>query len=139
MPACGLSGVVLTMAVLYGVCMGSFAVSGGLGVAFLLQTLHRLTLASQAAPPVSDDAPVEAEVVEERGVLERPDSRTVSRQVRTVVRCWVVVFALVGAQMAWVLRPFVGALGAPVQFFREDGWGNAYTVVARLIRDAVAL
>ena len=95
-----------------------FAVSGGLGVAFLLQTLHRLTLVSQAAPPVSDDAPVEAEVVEERGVLERPDSRTVSRQVRTVVRCWVVVFALVGAQMGWVLRPFVGDPNVSFQWFR---------------------
>jgi hypothetical protein len=31
-----------------------------------------------------------------------------SKHVKTVFRLWVIVFALVGAQMGWVLRPFVG-------------------------------
>ena len=95
-----------------------FAVSGSLGVAFLLQTLHRLTLVLHAPPAVSDDAPVEAEIVGQPGVLERPDGRAVSQQVKTVVRCWVVVFALVGAQMGWVLRPFVGDPNVSFQWFR---------------------
>ena len=30
------------------------------------------------------------------------------RHVKTVFRCWMLIFGLVGAQMAWVLRPFFG-------------------------------
>ena len=44
----------------------------------------------------------------------------------------------VGIQMAWLLRPFVGNPDLPVQFFRREGFGNAYEVVVRLICDAVA-
>ena len=52
---------------------------------------------------------------------------------------WLGIYVFVAIQLAWVLRPFIGSLGAPVQFFREDSWGNAYIVVARLICDALAL
>ena len=53
-------------------------------------------------------------------------------------RIWLILYAFVGIQMGWVLRPFVGAPGQPVQFFREDSWGNAYVVVARLVWDQIA-
>ncbi len=46
---------------------------------------------------------------------------------------WMVLYVFIGIQMGWVLRPFVGSPGAPVQFFRAEAWGNAYEVVARLI------
>lgn len=50
---------------------------------------------------------------------------------------WLGIYVFVGIQMAWIMRPFVGAPGSPVQFFREESWGNAYTVVAQLIYDAL--
>ena len=56
---------------------------------------------------------------------------------RQMLWTWLAIYIFVGIQMAWVLRPFVGNPGSPVQFFREDSWGNAYDVVARLIYDAV--
>ena len=40
--------------------------------------------------------------------------------VKTVFRIWVVVFGLVGAQMSWVLRPFIGAPDRPVEIFRDE-------------------
>ncbi len=46
---------------------------------------------------------------------------------------WLGLYVFVGIQMAWILRPFVGAPSAPVQFFRNGDWGNAYVVVAQLI------
>jgi hypothetical protein len=46
---------------------------------------------------------------------------------------WFFFYALVGIQMGWVLRPFIGAPDAPVEFFRSGAWGNAYDVVAHLI------
>ena len=38
--------------------------------------------------------------------------------VKTVFRCWVILFGLVGAQMGWVLRPFIGKPGLPFVWFR---------------------
>ena len=56
---------------------------------------------------------------------------------RQMLWTWLAIYIFVGIQMAWVLRPFVGDPGAPVQFFREHSWGNAYDVVAQLMYDAV--
>jgi hypothetical protein len=40
--------------------------------------------------------------------------------------------------MAWTLRPFLGALSVPVQFFRaRTEWESAYVVVARLVWNAL--
>lgn len=49
------------------------------------------------------------------------------------VRVWLVLYLFVGIEMAWVLRPFVGAPGLPVQFFRHGAWGNAYTQLIELM------
>jgi hypothetical protein len=57
---------------------------------------------------------------------------------RWLLRVWFVLYVFVGMQAAWVLRPFVGAPDRPVQFFREEAWGNAYVVLAQLVRDALA-
>jgi len=45
----------------------------------------------------------------------------------------ILAYAFVGIQMAWLLRPFVGAPNTPVRFFREEAWGNAYVVVVKLL------
>lgn len=47
---------------------------------------------------------------------------------------WVVLYAFVGVQMGWMLRPFVGKPTAPVEFFRSEGFSNAYVEVVRLVR-----
>ncbi len=52
---------------------------------------------------------------------------------RWMLRTWIFIYVFVGIQMGWVLRPFIGNPGAPVQFFREDSWSNAYVVVAEMI------
>jgi hypothetical protein len=48
---------------------------------------------------------------------------------RVMVRVWLAMYAFVGIQMGWVLRPFIGQPGRPVTFFREEAWGNAYVVI----------
>ena len=50
---------------------------------------------------------------------------------RALGRIWFGLYAFVGIQMAWDLRPFVGHPAMPVQFFR-DQIGNAYVEVFRL-------
>jgi hypothetical protein len=51
------------------------------------------------------------------------------RRHRTLVRVWIILYAFVGIQMGWVLRPFIGQPGSPTTFFREGAWGNAYVEV----------
>jgi hypothetical protein len=43
------------------------------------------------------------------------------------------VYTAVAIQMAWLLRPFIGSPGRPVQFLRDNPWDNAYEYVARLV------
>jgi hypothetical protein len=52
---------------------------------------------------------------------------------RRLLYVWLVIFAFVGIQMGWVLRPFVGQPNKPVQFFRHGAWGNAYVEVAQIV------
>src|SRR3954471_8658444 len=52
---------------------------------------------------------------------------------RLLVRAWLIVYAFVGIQMGWLLRPFIGNPFAPTHFFREHMWGNAYEVVLRMV------
>lgn len=52
---------------------------------------------------------------------------------RTLLRAWLVIYAFVGIQMGWVLRPFIGSPNAPTQFFRQDAWGNAYVRLADIL------
>ena len=52
---------------------------------------------------------------------------------RLLMRAWLVIYAFVGIQMAWVLRPFIGYPDAPTQFFRQDAWGNAYVRLANIL------
>jgi len=61
-----------------------------------------------------------------------------NRRHRWMLWTWIVLYVFVGIQMGWVLRPFVGDPDAPVQFFREGAWDNAYVVVARLIYRVLA-
>ena len=60
------------------------------------------------------------------------------RRHRHLLRLWLVLFAFVGIQMAWVLRPFVGDPAKPTRFFRADAWGNAYVEVARMVGQVVS-
>ena len=52
------------------------------------------------------------------GALDNLAGSLISKDVRTVFRVWIVVFGLVGAQMAWVLRPFLGSPQHTFSWFR---------------------
>ncbi len=101
-----------------------FAVSGILGMVFLLQTLHRMSILpiaalrklSETGDPLEAGrhpglSPVEAiiEPDEASSALDPLEGRVLGRHVKTVFCCWTVIFGVVGAQMAWVLRPYFGS------------------------------
>jgi hypothetical protein len=77
--------------------VGLFSVAGIVGVIFLSQGMRAVSYSGKA------------------GVRAR----------RNVVRLWILVYAFVGSQMAWTLRPFVGAPGLEFELFRQLG-GNFY-------------
>lgn len=52
---------------------------------------------------------------------------------RWAMRGWLVIYAFIGIQLAWVLRPFIGAADLETTFFRQDAWTNAYVEMARLL------
>ena len=129
----------------------AFVVSGVLGFAFMLQTLYRLDAAQRrrlSALPETDGErgersaetlesrqdrkqsppPIVAQSVEETGALWGARGLRLDRRVKTVFVSWMIVFGLVCAQMAWVLRPFLGKPNEPFQWFcpRESNFLQAF-------------
>lgn len=52
---------------------------------------------------------------------------------RIMLSAWVTMYAFVGIQMGWTLRPFVGDPDAPTAFFRQEPFTNAYVIIVRLL------
>lgn len=107
--------------------VAAFGVAGVLGLSFLLQTLHRVltpTVVMTVVP--SEDAAADEPSGEDDdedhkatpSALDMPAGQVIGDHTRVVFRCWVVLFSLVGAQMGWVLRPFIGNPDQPFALFR---------------------
>ncbi len=111
-------------------------VAGLLGLAFLLRTLHRLVLIQTFEednpyyPANNVPAPKPAPTVEEQTAVSSQNKPLPASaldfmgpqpipRVSRVFKVWVLVFALVGAQMSWILRPFIGDPAQPFTWFRE--------------------
>jgi hypothetical protein len=93
-----------------------FSIAGLLGLSFLLQTLHRLSSVDTAFPEIVLPSDAEGE---KSGPLHKPGEQILAPQVKVIFRIWVFVFGLVGAQMSWILRPFIGHPGQPFTWFRH--------------------
>lgn len=52
---------------------------------------------------------------------------------RVLPACWFLLYAFVGVQMGWMLRPFVGSPEAPPRFLRDEPFTNGYVVVFELL------
>jgi len=121
-----------------------FMVSGGLGFSFMVQTLRRLSASRNAARPplprtekTSDSEisqpqtasqSVESRLLEEADAWWRSSSYTLDRRVNKILVWWMIVFGLVMAQMAWVLRPILGNPAEPFRWFcpRESNFLHAF-------------
>lgn len=57
-----------------------------------------------------------------------------ARLARRVLFAWLAGNLFLGSQLSWILRPFIGSPGLPVQFMREDALhGNFYEAVFRAL------
>ena len=52
---------------------------------------------------------------------------------RVLLIGWLVIYCFVAIQMAWMLRPFIGAPNLPATFFRSGEFENAYEVVLQRV------
>lgn len=61
------------------------------------------------------------------GPLDREKGDVRDPKLQTIFRIWVVVFGLVGSQLSWVMRPFVGDPAVPFEWFasRESSFFEA--------------
>ena len=90
--------------------IGLLGVAGLVSIGFLIKTLSSLQFQkaeSGATPPLmamADDGP-------------RKENAGVG-----LFFVWILTYGIVGAQMGWILRPFIGAPGVPFELFRpRDG------------------
>ena len=115
-------------------------VSGLLGLAFLLRTLHRLMTSQvdliipladseqafatqqatadnmQSPPPLHNQANSKQSNVNLGSIQQIGPT---NKRAKAVFNIWIIVFGLVGAQMSWVLRPFIGNPYMPFEWFRN--------------------
>ena len=99
-------------------------IAGILGLAFLLRTLSRLAMVQDAIdfPPsesvTEGEDKAKADEQKNSSALDQIDAHT-NQNASAVFKIWVLVFALVGAQMSWVLRPFIGSPDLEFTWFRD--------------------
>ena len=80
--------------------VGIFTIAGGMGMLFLSQGMRVVAASGKEG----------------------------ARARRWVLRLWTLVYGFVGSQMAWTLRPFIGAPSMKFELFRQLG-GNFYANV----------
>jgi hypothetical protein len=115
-------------------------VAGVLGLGFLLRTLDRLVIVQEHMELSSLESHSQdkqgnsknGEGKELTGALDRAGEVT-THKAKGVFRIWTIVFALVGAQMSWVLRPFIGSPALPFEWFRVRESNFFIAVVNSLI------
>src|SRR5579871_2460489 len=58
---------------------------------------------------------------------------------RRIVFAWLLVNLFLGSQLSWILRPFIGSPGLPVQFLRADMFnGNFFETVFKMIKQLLS-
>ena len=96
-----------------------FSIAGGLGLAWLLHVIQRLSDKIMGKPVTRD--PVPQDPVAQGGAETNENENTTSHllPVKWIFRIWIVAFCLVGSQLGWVLRPFIGNPDIVFTWFRE--------------------
>lgn len=100
------------------------AISGAVGLGFLLHALKRMTIASAiqraSIPHTNHPNGVEGNAANlEKLLSEGPaDSGPSMSESKSIFRIWVIIYGLVGAQTGWLLRPFIGSPDLPFSWFR---------------------
>ncbi len=128
-----------------------FALTGFVGVRLFYNGMQQISNHGQSFKPASSDA---ISATETAAMLDAPTERAAKRPIMAtdadlpvervavakkddlyatrvrLLKFWLVLYALVGSQLGWTLRPFFGAPGETFQLFRAIE-GNFYSTVFR--------
>lgn len=123
-----------------------FAVGGFAGLAFLDRALksvfddpdnRRFQAVDPRRAPAGDyedeecedevDSPFQHRDIPGRARAQKPPPS------RRVFRFWILIYGVVGAQMGWVLRPFVGAPALPFEWFRNERDSNFFSALGKTL------
>jgi hypothetical protein len=99
-----------------------FTISGLVGLTFLRKALD--VVFEPEAPPAPALPPGTPQPPPMPNRSSDPHSAPAAR----VFKAWTLIYAVVGAQMGWILRPFIGAPSEPFQWFRQRQ-SNFFVVV----------
>lgn len=119
-----------------------FAAAGFVGLMFLRRALDCVFEGQRPLPattpePAKDAAKAEAEDDDDAAALPAPSPSAVTRErSESVFRLWIIIYGVVGAQMGWILRPFIGSPDLPFTWFREresSFFGGVIDAIRRLI------
>jgi hypothetical protein len=108
-----------------------FMIAGGIGLEFLMRVLRRLEQA-QAWAQFTASQPKPAPDTPAQPAPTTPPLPPAAGSSRAIFRIWLLLYAVVGAQMGWVLRPFIGSPDLPFTWFRERQ-ANIFIDVMRTI------
>ncbi len=70
--------------------------------------------------------------------LATPSEKADEAVLQRILMLWIVLYAFVGSQLAWTMRPFFGSPGKPLEIVRELG-GNFYTDILKAISEILGL
>ena len=107
------------------------AISGMVAMRFFYQGMGQID--ENAFPPPTAD---EGELAEHNNQsdlqIPRSELKRQKSTRRRIMKLWVVLYALVGSQLAWTLKPFFGVPGKPFVLF-DDKAGNFFIDVLESI------
>lgn len=100
-----------------------FGVSGVIGLKFLWKAMDAVFSVPDASASKETDGPEPVP--------------THSRRPRSIFNVWLLIFAVVGMQMSWILRPFIGNPDLPFELFRQSE-SNFFEAVITVLRKLFA-
>lgn len=128
----------------------AMTIAGIIGLSFMLKVLRALARSSYPTPPPLPPLPLqspeglsepEAEAAARTRAQAHQSLLLAQRQdaaANRIFHIWVVIYAIVGAQMSWILRPFIGSPDSPLSIFRARD-GNFFSSVWNVLRDLIGL
>lgn len=114
-----------------------FAIAGAVGLSVLRSTLTAVLVTPAASEPDDDLAAAGAESTDAQTTppaqpMRRLPAPRSSDASLTIFRVWIVIYGVVGAQMGWILRPFIGNPELPFTWFRPRE-SNFFAALVRVI------
>lgn len=111
-----------------------FAITGIVGIRLFYAGMR--SMAQQSTLPVKDAIVYQSgesvdDFASDRAIVPQREEELQNTR-KKLLQFWLLLYALVGSQLGWTLRPFFGAPGEPFQLFRNIE-GNFYSQVFRTL------